>query len=40
MLAMVYPMLNEADDEDYIVWHRIPICIVDLFSQLAAVVWA
>lgn len=36
---MVSSMHNEADAEDYIVWHRISICIDYLFPELAAAVW-
>lgn len=36
-LKMVSSMHNEADAEDYIVWHRIWICIDYLLFDLAAV---
>lgn len=39
MLKMVSSMHNEADVEDYIVWHRIWICIDYLLFDLAAGVW-
>lgn len=38
-LKMVSSMHNEADAEDYMVWHRIWICIDYLLFDLAAGVW-